>query len=143
MQLLDYLALFPGASREKERFMALAELVLRQVMDLADAVSQIPAAQSIDGAVGVQLDDLAASFGLSRADAGNNVSDETFREYIRMKLQRWAWDGTNRGVKAALSQIPGGSQTDNQNGTVTGSYTGTLPAAAKELFPVPAGIRIR
>lgn len=39
MQLSDYLALFPSASREKSRFMALAEAVLSQVMDLQNLVA--------------------------------------------------------------------------------------------------------
>ena len=35
MDLGDYLTLFPGASREKARFMALAGAVLRQAADLS------------------------------------------------------------------------------------------------------------
>ena len=41
MQLSDYLALFPGASREKERFMALAEALLRQAGDLMNVIASV------------------------------------------------------------------------------------------------------
>ena len=50
MQLSDYLALFPSASREKSRFMALAEAVLSQVMDLQNLVAQIRAGYSVGSA---------------------------------------------------------------------------------------------
>ena len=33
------------------------------------------------------------------------------------------------------------TQQDNMDGTVTVAPTGALPAPAKDLFPVPAGIR--
>ena len=41
MTLNDYLALFPGATRDKPRFMALAEAVLQQVIDLFPLIAQL------------------------------------------------------------------------------------------------------
>lgn len=145
MQLADYIALFPGVSREKSRFMALAEAVLRQVTDLQDVVAAIPAAFSFASAEGAQLDLLAESVGLSRADTsdGVNCTDADFRQFLLAKLALWGWDGTNEGVPDALEAgLPGSTETDNGNGTVTVSPAGGLPAEVKDLAPVPAGVRV-
>ena len=105
-ELRHYLSLFPGASRDRPRFMALAEAVLRQAADL-----------------------------------GTGIPDETFRRYLLAKLALWTWDGTNETVPDVLAAaLPGCTQTDNGDGTVTVTGTGTLPAGS--VFPVPAGIRI-
>ena len=97
MNLTDYLSLFPGATREKPRFMALAEAVLRQAADLQALVLLLPAAYSLDHAVGLQLDALAAAIGLSRADSpqGAGATDAEFRAFVKDKLRLWRWDGTN------------------------------------------------
>ena len=63
MTLQDYLSLFTGASREKARFMALAEAVLRQAMDLQAVVAAMPAAFSVEEAAGIQLYALAEEIG--------------------------------------------------------------------------------
>ena len=133
MELNDYLSLFPGASREKERLMALAEVVLRQVTDLAAPVTSIPAAFSFSAAEGLRLDALAESVGLSRE---SGMTDESFRQYLLQKLKLWSWDGTNEGVSDVLPA--GVTETDNQDGSVTVDPAGTNP----ELLPVPAGIRM-
>ena len=141
---MDYLALFPGSTREKTRFMALATAVLRQVVDLQEIVWEVNSAFAPGSARGAQLDALAASLGLRRADttAGADVTDEVFRDFIKKKLIRWGWDGTNASVPAIIAKIRAGAdQTDNQNGSVTVTGTGTQPAGVKEIFPIPAGIR--
>ena len=140
MTLTDYLSLFPGSSRDKQKFMALAEAVLQQATDLMALVAEINPAFSVDHALGAQLDDLAASFGFFRA---SGMTDETFRQYIRATLALWTWDGTNTGVKPVLDiALAGSAQTDNMDGTATVNPAGTLPADAGELFPVPAGMRL-
>jgi len=139
MQTEYYITLFPGATRNKPRFMALAEAILRQVTDLQEVVGAIPAAFSFVSAEGKMLDLLAESVGLSRADtsAGVNCTDAQFREYLAAKLALWGWDGTNEGVPAVLAAgLPGRTENDNGNGTVTVSPGTGLPA------PVPAGIRM-
>ena len=141
MTLTDYLALFPGNSREHPRFMAFAEAVLRQAADLMALAASMQSGFSLASAQGVQLDRLAESLGLSRNDMTAERTDENFRQYIRMKLALWRWNGTNDGVPAALAEIPGGAETDNRNGTVAVSHTGALPAGEKEVFPVTAGVR--
>ena len=100
MTLSDYLSLFPGASREKPRFMALAEAVLAQATDLMALVQAMPEAYSLGFAVGKQLDCLAAALGLTRAGSpqGAGASDEQFRAFILEKLALWRTDGTNGGV---------------------------------------------
>ena len=136
MQLSDYLSLFPSASREKPRFMALAEVVLSQVMDLQNLVSQIRAGYAVGAAAGAQLDALAAAVGLRRVSGIE--TDEAFRQYLLAKLCLWGWDGSNEGVPAALSAQPGVMVSDNGNGTVTVSPAGSDP----ELLPVPAGVSV-
>jgi len=141
----DYLALFPGSTREKQRFMAVAEAVLQQVTDLQAVVAQINEAFAPSSAEGTQLEALAASLSLSRLDtsAGATVTDEVFRDFIQKKLIRWSWNGTNANVPGIVTKIqPGASETDNQNGTVTITGAGTQPGPVKELFPVTAAIRV-
>ena len=144
MHLDDYLSLFPGSTREKERFMSLAGAVLRQVTDLQALVGELNVAFAPESAQGAQLDALGKSLGLSRLDtsAGAAATDEMYRDFIRKKLIRWGWDGTNKTVPGIAEQIKAGSvEKDNLNGTVTITGAGTQPAAVKELYPIPAGIR--
>ena len=132
MDITKYLALFPGASRGKARFMALAEAVLRQAVDLMALIGEIRSGFSFATAEGVQLDAAAGAAGLNREPG---MTDEAFRAYLLQKLKLWSWDGTNLGVPAVLPE--GVTETDNQNGTVTVSPAGT----EQELLPIPAGIR--
>ena len=134
MTLNDYLALFSGNLRDKEKFMALAEAVLTQVMDLSALVNGLQAAYSVDEAEGVHLDRLSAVSGLSRKDLGSNVSDEDFRAWLKAKFKLWTWDGTNAGVQAVLPE--GVMQTDNMDLTVVVSPVGTNP----DIMPVPVGM---
>ena len=143
MTLQDYISLFPGVSREKPRFMALAQAVLRQGTDLLPVTSALVSGFSLSSAVGIQLDQIAASWGLTRADTayGSGATDEQFRAFLTAKLAQWQWDGSNAGVDAALAAIPQATkQTDNLDGTVTVTLTGSLPAGRKEMLPVPMGV---
>ena len=100
MDLNTYIFLFPGATREKPRFMALAQAVLAQAADLMALVLSLPEAYSLGFAAGKQLDCLAAALGLTRAGSpqGAGATDEQFRAFIREKLALWRTDGTNGGV---------------------------------------------
>ena len=143
MESGDYLDLFPGTTRAKQRFMGLAAAVVQQVVELQAVVGEINGAFAPESAQGVQLEALAASLGLSRLDtsAGAVVTDEAFRDFIRKKLIQWSWDGTNGTVQDLVEKIkPGARQTDNQNGTVTVTGASGLPAPVKELFPIPCGV---
>ena len=133
MVLNDYLALFPGASREKARFMALAEAVLQQAVDLMTLIESIQSGFSFATAEGSQLDAIAATVGLNR-ELG--MTDEAFRAYLLQKLKLWTWDGTNVNAPAVLPE--GVTETDNLDGTVTVSPAGTR----QDLLPVPAGVRV-
>ena len=139
MTLQDYLSLFPGASREKPRFMALAEAVLRQAMDLQALTEELQSGFSFARAEGIQLDAFAEVLGIRRADVGDNVSDAAFRQYLLAKLALWRWDGTNKTVRETLeAALPGRTETDNMDGTVTL----TPGENRQELLPVPAGVRV-
>ena len=133
MVLNDYLALFPGASREKPRFMALAEAVLQQAVDLMTLIESIQSGFSFATAVGSQLDAIAEAVGLSRE---YGMTDEDFRAYLLQKLKLWTWDGTNVNAPAVLPE--GVTETDNRDGTVTVSPAGTR----QDLLPIPAGVGI-
>ena len=140
MTINEYFALFPGATREKERFMALAEAVLRQVTDLQEVIGTMNGAFSFAGAEGVQLDAFAEALGIRRAELGENAPDSAFRQYIGGKLALRRWDGTNGTAQEALEEaLPGRTETDNQDGTVTVSPDGER---WKGIVAVPAGIRI-
>ena len=124
--------------------MALATALLQQVMDLQTVVAEMNAAFSPASAHGTQLDALGESLGLSRMDttAGTAATDEEYRDFIRKKLIRWGWDGTNKSVPEITEQLQAGSvENDNQDGTVTVTGAGTQPAAAKEIYPITAGVR--
>ena len=131
--LNDYLALFPGASREKPRFMAIAQAVLQQVVDLMTLIETIQSGFSFATAVGSQLDAIAEAVGLSRE---YGMTDEDFRAYLLQKLKLWTWDGTNVNAPAVLPE--GVTETDNRDGTVTVSPAGTR----QDLLPIPAGVRM-
>ena len=140
MILNEYLALFPGATREKPRFMALAEAVLRQVMDLQEVITALNSSYSLEEAAGVQLDAFAEALGIRRSEIGENVPDGAFRQYIGAKLALRRWIGTNGTAQAMLDEaLPGRIETDNQDGTVTVTPDGER---WKGLVPVPAGIRV-
>ena len=137
---MEWLSLFPGASRDRPRFMALAEAILRQAEDLAALAVQIQAGVSFARAEGIQLDQIAEAIGLNRRDIGTNVPDEAFRQCLLAKLALWTWDGTNKTVPEVLGiALPGSTQTDNGDGTV--SITGLFPTELEKSFPIPAGIR--
>ena len=133
MEITKYLALFPGASREKARFMALADAVLRQAGDLMALIGEIRSGFSFATAEGSQLDAIAETVGLSR-ELG--MTDEAFRAYLLQKLKLWTWDGTNVNAPAVLPE--GVTETDNLDGTVT-----VIPAGTRQdLLPIPAGVRM-
>ena len=139
MTLQEYLSLFPGATREKPRFMALAEAVLRQAMDLQALTEELQSGFSLARAEGIQLDAFAEALGIRRADVGSSVSDAAFRQYLLAKLALWRWDGTNKTVRETLeAALPGRTETDNMDGTITVNPGGNR----KELLPVPAGVRV-
>ena len=132
-----YLALFPGYTRSKPRFMALAEAVLRQATDLIALVQSIAPGFSFEGAAGVQLDALGASVCIPRAAGWD---DETYRGVLLRKLSLYTWDGMNETVSAYLEE--GETFRDNGDNSVTVSTPAPLPLPAEELLPVPAGVRV-
>ena len=136
---MDYMTLFPSASRELPRFSALAEAVLSQVNDLIAVVAAFPASFSVGGASGVQLDDIGASFMLPRP-AG--LTDVEYREYLAAKLAMLGWDGANDSAQELLTKLfPGSTIADNCNGTVS-VHTVSELQAEQRLYPVPAGIQV-
>ena len=135
MNLNDYLSLFPAASREKPRFSALAEAVLRQAAELTALIPSLESGFSFVFAEGNQLDALGASVRIPRQEGW---SDETYRSVLLRKLKRNTWDGTNETSFDYLED--GETFIDNGNGTVT-VRMGALPLPAEELLPVPMGVK--
>ena len=131
---MDYMTLFPGYTRDKPHFAALAAAVLKQVNDLIALVPEMEAGFSVAHAVGTQLDALGASVAIPRQSGWN---DETYRSILLRKLRRNQWNGLN---SCAFEYVDEGETfTDNCNGTVTAVTVETVPA--KEVMPVPIGIR--
>ena len=132
----SYLELFPGYTRGKARFMALAQAVLQQAVDLMALVPMTETGFSFGAAVGKQLNALGESVSIPRQEGWD---DETYRAVLMKKLQIYTWDGTNETVSSYLDA--GQAQHDNTNGTVTVQTGSTLPLPTNELFPLPIGVR--
>ena len=131
---MDYMTLFPGYTRDKPRFAALAAAVLQQVNDLIALIPELESGFSVAHAVGAQLDALGVSLSFPRQSGWN---DETYRSILLRKLRRNQWDGLNSSAFEYVDE--GETFTDNCNGTVTAVTVETVPA--KEVMPVPIGIR--
>ena len=131
---MDYMTLFPGYTRDKPHFAALAAAVLQQVNDLIALVPEMESGFSVAHAVGAQLDALGVSLSIPRQSGWN---DETYRSILLRKLRRNQWNGLNESSFDYVD--PGETYSDNSNGTVT---TATVEAAlAGDVMPVPIGVR--
>ena len=131
---MDYMTLFPGYTRDKPRFAALAAAVLQQVYDLIALVPEMESGFSVAHAVGEQLDALGVSLSIPRQ---SGWSDETFRSILLRKLRRNQWNGLNDSAFEYVDE--GETFTDNCNGTVTATTVEAVPA--KEVMPVPMGFK--
>ncbi len=135
---MDYMNLFPSASRNMPRFSALAEAILSQVNDLLAVIAALPAAFSVSSAAGDQLDAIGASFMFPRPEG---MSDADYRTCLLAKLLLYTWDGTNASAQSLMtSMFPESTICDNCNDTVTVHPASALQAE-NQLYPLPAGIR--
>ena len=135
---MNYMSLFPSASRSLPRFSALVEAILSQVNDLLSVIAALPAAFSVLQAVGAQLDAIGESFMLPRPVG---LSDADYRIYLSAKLVLFTWDGANDSAQALMTRLfPGSTLCDNCNGTVTIHPASTLQSDQK-IYPLPAGVR--
>jgi len=135
---MDYMTLFPSASRSLPRFSALAGAILSQVNDLLAVIAALPAAFSVSEAVGIQLDAIGASFMLPRPDG---MSDADYRTYLSARLVLFTWDGSNDSAQMLLARLfPGSTLCDNCDGTVTVHPVSALQSVQK-ICPLPAGVR--
>ena len=131
---MDYMTLFPGYTRDKPHFAALAAAVLQQTTDLIALVPELESGFSVAHAVGIQLDALGASLSIPRQSGWN---DETYRSILLRKLRRNQWNGLN---DSAFEYIDAGETfIDNCNGTVTAVTVEAVPAG--EVMPVPMGFK--
>ena len=136
VSLNEYLSLFPAYTREKPRFSALAEAVLRQAADLMALVPGLMSGFSFAHAEGTQLDALGESVSVSRREGWD---DETYRRVLLKKLRLFTWDGTNETSLDFVEE--GESLNDRCDGSVIARTDLPLPAA--EVLPVPVGIKAR
>ena len=144
VNLNSCLDLISPVHHAKPRFMALASAVLGQVTDLLSLYGdRLPEALSLDTAQGFFLDTLAALSGFLRPTPG--MTDESFREYLRAKVQCNHWNGQNETLPAILSRAFPGAEaklTDNMDGTVTAELSTETSFPLEDLFPCPAGISL-
>ena len=142
--MTDYHTIFSPSNRDKPRFMALAAAILSQVDDLLSLVtSDYLSAFDLSTAVGAQLDALGVLLDTPRPSA--STIDEDYRFLLRARIAAHHWDGTNGTIPAMLAAaFPGlnAQMIDNEDGTVSVRYDGSLPFPAEDLFPVPAGIQM-
>ena len=131
---MDYMTLFPGYTRDKPHFAALAAAVLQQVYDLIALVPEMESGFSVAHAVGAQLDALGVSLAIPRQSGWN---DETYRSILLRKLRRNQWNGLNDSAFEYVDE--GETFTDNCNGTVTAVTVEAVPAG--EVMPVPMGFK--
>ncbi len=131
---MDYMTLFPGYTRDKPRFAALAAAVLQQVNDLITLVPELESGFSVAHAVGAQLDALGVSLSIPRQSGWN---DETYRSILLRKLRRNQWNGLNTSAFEYIDE--GETFIDNCNGTVTAATVEAVPAG--EVMPVPIGFK--
>ena len=131
---MDYMTLFPGYTRDKPRFAALAAAMLQQVNDLIALVPELESGFSVAHAVGAQLDALGVSLSFPRQSGWN---DETYRSILLRKLRRNQWNGLNDSAFEYVDE--GETFTDNCNGTVTAVTVEAVPAG--EVMPVPMGFK--
>ncbi len=128
------MTLFPGYTRDKPRFAALAAAVLQQVNELMALVPALESGFSVAHAVGEQLDALGVSLSIPRQSGWN---DETYRSILLRKLRRNQWNGLN---DSAFEYIDVGETfIDNCNGTITATTVEAVPA--KEVMPIPMGFK--
>ena len=131
---MDDMTLFPGYTRDKPHFAALAAAVLQQVYDLIALVPELESGFSVAHAVGEQLDALGVSLSIPRQSGWN---DETYRSILLRKLRRNQWNGQN---DSAFEYIDAGETfINNCNGTVTAVTVEAVPAG--EVMPVPMGFK--
>ena len=144
LNLNSYLDLISPVHHAKPRFMALASAVLGQVTDLLSLYGdQLPEALSLETAQGFFLDTLAALSGISRPTPG--MTDESFRKYLRAKIQCNHWNGQNETLPEILAMAFSDVEaklTDNMDGTVTAELSTETSFPLDDLFPCPAGIRL-
>ena len=131
---MDYMTLFPGYTRDKPRFAALAAAVLQQVNDLITLVPEMESGLSVAHAVGAQLDALGASVAIPRQSGWN---DETYRSILLRKLRRNQWNGLNDSAFDYVDE--GETFCDNGDGTVSSVTVEAVDAG--DVMPVPMGIR--
>ena len=136
MELSFYLALFPAYVRDKARFTALAEAVLRQATDLAALAQRIAPGFSFACAEGMQLDALGTSVSVPRKEGWD---DETYRGVLLRKLKRCNWDGRNETAGEYLAE--GETLADLGGNAVSVHVPAGFPLPAQELLPVPPGVR--
>ena len=134
LDIHDYLNLFPGCTREKPRFSALAEAVLRQVADLIALVPGLMSGFSFASAAGAALDALGESVSVPRREGWD---DETYRGILLRKLKLYTWNGMNETSFGYLEE--GEILNDRCDGTVIVQTDEPLPA--KEILPVPIGVK--
>ncbi len=86
-------------------------------------------------AEGKQLDALGESVRIPRMEGWD---DETYRSVLLRKLKLGTWDGTNETSFDYLEE--GETLNDRGNGTVIAATDAPLPA--KEILPIPTGVKV-
>ena len=134
LSTIDYMALFPGYTRDRPRFAGLATAVLQQVYDLLALIPELESGFCVGEAVGAQLDALGDSVSVLRQ---SGWEDETYRRILVRKLRRNQWNGLN---ESAFDYVEEGEVfCENGDGMVTAVTVEAVDAG--DVMPVPMGVR--
>ena len=124
-----YLNRIASQHRVQPKYIAWLSVLLDKVQDLIDVAGQIDSAFDVEQAVGIQLDMIGQSVGVSRLLTFEPVyapsallTDEFYRTIIKARISLNQWDGTTAGIHSLWDDIFGGytmEVVDNQNMTMT------------------------
>ena len=159
MDIERYLDNITSQHKVRPRFMAELTKILEKIDPVHEIAFRIPELFSIDKAEGKQLNVVAELANISRAiptdqlPAGTVITDEQYRQLVRIKTASNNWDGTNIGLREIWNESLGkwysAVYDDNQDMTISVSINGDIDPVIKTLMtsgmilPKPVGVSMQ
>lgn len=151
-----YASLITEKNYEREKYMLFVRSMLKPAMGLQELIDSFNNVYDLDGASGVQLDEIGAIVGASRLlsykpqTGTREMDDDEFRIVIKLTIAMNAWNGTLGELEPLYKNIFGDTATiryiDNQDMTVTINVYGDLSTRETEILEksglllVPVGV---
>lgn len=153
-----YLDLITSEHRNKPKFAAMMEVLLRYTDPVMVTAFNLPDSFSVDTAVGTQLDILGTYLGRSRVmpfnaqnGASSILSDELYRILLKAMIAKMQWHGGIEELQTAWERLLPDisiSIRDNQDMTIDVSLVGVDDDQLREIIergyviPKPQGVRV-